>query len=74
METTKKEDKIPPFKPGQWNSFRPEDVKRWGVERFLAEAAPKEPIPMLDFDFTEEENQRMDEILRAEREAKDRGL
>lgn len=74
METTKKEDEIPPFKPGQSNSFRPEDVKRWGVERFLAEAAPKEPAPMPDFEFTEEENRVLDAVLAEEREAADRGL
>ena len=74
METTKKQDEIPPMKPGQWNSYRPEDIKRWGVARFLRETAPQEPIPVPDFEFTDEENRLMDEVLKEEREAKNRGL
>lgn len=56
------------MKPRQWNSYRPEDVKRWGVERFLQKTAPKDPVPIPDLDFTEEENNRMDELLREEKE------
>ena len=73
METSK-EEKIPPMKPHQWNSYRPEDVKRWGIERFLDEVAPQEPIPVPDFGFTEEENRRMDELLKEEQEQKEGGL
>ena len=69
-----KEDAIPPMKPHQWNSYRPEDVKRWGVERFLHETAPKEPIPIPDLEFTEEENRRMDQLLREEKEHKENDL
>lgn len=71
---TSQEEKIPPMKPRQWNSYRPEDVKRWGVERFLDEVAPQESIPVPDFEFTDEENQRMDELLKEEQEHKERGL
>lgn len=66
----KREDKIPPMKPHQWNSYRPEDIKRWGVERFMDEVAPKEPFPIPDLGFTEEENRRMDELLKEEQEHK----
>ncbi|MBC7923772.1 MAG: hypothetical protein H7Z75_22075 [Ferruginibacter sp.] len=71
-ETTNKPqalEPIPPMKPGQWNSYSPADIKRWGVERFLDEVCPKEPVPIPDLGFTEEENRRMDEVLREEREA-----
>ena len=53
---------IPPKKPGM-NSYRPEDIRRWGVERFLDAVCAKEPIVIPDFNFTDEENCRMDEIL-----------
>lgn len=74
MKTTKQEDKIPSLKPRAWNSYRPEDVKRWGVERFLHEVAPKYPIPIPDLEFTDEENQKMDELLEEERQRKENGL
>lgn len=73
MKTTQ-EEKIPPMKPHQWNSYRPEDVKRWGVERFLDEVSPQEPIPVPDFEFTDEENQRMDELLKEEQAQRKHGL
>lgn len=47
--------------------YSPADIKCWGVERFLNEISPKEPIP--NPEFTEEENRRMDEILKEERES-----
>ena len=67
-------DEIPPMQPGRMNSYSTEDIKRWGVERFLDAVQLKEPIPMPDLKFTEEENRQMDEYLRQEREAAARGL
>lgn len=74
MEAKRSLEAIPHMKVGQWNSYRPEDVKRWGVERFLDEVAPEEPLEIPDLGFTEEENRRMDEILREEREAANNGI
>lgn len=51
------------------NSYSPADIRRWGVERFLDEVCAKEPFQIPDLGFTEAENQRMDEILREERQA-----
>lgn len=70
MKSTEEKEPIPPIKPHQWNSYRPEDIKRWGVERFMEEVSPKEPFLIPDLGFTEEENQRMDELLREEQERK----
>ena len=64
---------IPPRKPGI-NSYRPEDIKRWGVQRFLDEVCGTEPVPIPNFDFTEEENRRMDEVIAQERQATADGL
>jgi hypothetical protein len=68
------QDVIPPLKPGQWNSYSPADIKRWGVERFLDEVCAKEPIAIPNLGFTEEENRRMDQILEEERQASANGL
>lgn len=73
METKKTPEPIPPMRRGA-NSYKPEDIRRWGVERFLDEIAPKEPFKIPDLGFTEEENQRTDEILREERQATANGL
>jgi len=54
------------------NSLRPEEIKAYGVERFLAEQEKLGPLLIPDFHFTEEENRLMDEILAEERQAKDR--
>ena len=62
---------VPPLRRGH-KSYRPEDIKRWGVRRILEEQAARGPFQMPDFGFTEEENRRMDEILAEERRAKDR--
>ena len=64
METTKEiNDEIPPMKKGQLNVYKPSDIKRWGVERFLEATAVREPF-LLEFpEFTDEENRRMDELL-----------
>lgn len=64
METTKHiEDEIPPMKRRRINSYKPEDIRRWGVERFLEATAVREPFNRIFPDFTEEENRRMDELL-----------
>lgn len=52
------------------NSYKPEDIRRWGLQRFMAEVAPKEPFLIPDLRFTGEENRRMDELLREEQESK----
>lgn len=74
METKKALEPIPVLKRGQWNIYSPEDIKRWGVQRFLDEVCEKEPIPIPDLGFTDEENQRMDQILTEERQAAINGL
>lgn len=56
------------------NSYKPEDIRRWGVQRFMNEIAPKEPLEIPDLGFSAEENHRMDEILIQEREASANGL
>jgi hypothetical protein len=67
METTKLiDDEIPPMKKGQLNVYKPSDIKRWGVERFLEVVASKEPFHF-NIEFSEEENRRMDEILAEEK-------
>ena len=68
METKKLSEPIPPMRRGD-NSYKPEDIRRWGVQRFMDEVAPKLPFEMSDFGFSEEENRRMDELLKEEREA-----
>jgi len=50
-----------------WNLYQPEDIKQWGPQRFLDEVCAKEPFPIPDLGFTEEENRLMDEILKEER-------
>lgn len=64
METTKQvEGEIPPMKKGQLNIYKPSDIKRWGVQRFLEETSVKEPF-LLEFpEFTDQENKRMDALL-----------
>ncbi len=54
------------------NSYKPEDIRRWGVERFMQEVAPKEPLHIPDLGFTAEENRRMDQLLQEEQQ--DNGL
>ncbi len=62
---SQKEETIPHMKRGQLNIYKPSDIKRWGVERFLAQVAPKEPVQP-NFNFTPEEQQRMDQLLSEE--------
>lgn len=74
MKTTKHLDPIPPLKPGQYSSYSPADIKRWGSQRFLDEVCEKEPIKIPDLGFSMEENQRMEKVLIQEREASANGL
>lgn len=73
MKTVKQEDQIPPMRKGQLNIYKPSNIERWGVERFLAEVAPKEPIQP-NFNFTQEEQHRMDQLLEEERAHKKSGV
>ncbi len=64
METTKQlEEEIPPMKKGQLNVYKPSDIKRWGIERFLEATTVTEPFLLQFPEFTEEENRVMDELL-----------
>ena len=56
------QESVPPQMPDQPNIYRPSNIKRFGAERFLAQVAPKEPIQP-NFDFTPEEQQRMNALL-----------
>ncbi len=67
MDSTKTGEFIPPMRRGA-NSYKPEDIRRWGIERFMNEVAPKEPFPIPDLGFTTEENRRMDQLLEEESE------
>ncbi len=49
------------------SSFRPEDIKEYGVERFLAEQAARGELPAPNFILTEEEIQLIDLLLAEER-------
>ena len=68
METTKPQEPIPPMRRGA-NSYKPEDIRRWGLERFMQEVAPQMPLTIPDLGFSEDENRRMDELLKQERDA-----
>ncbi|MGB3849297.1 MAG: hypothetical protein WA958_04970 [Tunicatimonas sp.] len=70
MNKTKEQEPIPPMRRGA-NSYKPEDIRRRGLQRFMAEVAPKEPFLIPDLRFTDEENHRMDELLREEQENKE---
>ena len=71
METTKEQmsEHIPTIEERGSNVYKPEDIKRWGVERFLNAVSPREPF-QFGIEFTDEENGRMDEILREEKDRK----
>ncbi len=63
------------FRLAAWGKFyKPEDIRRWGVQRFMDEVAPKLPFKIPDLEFSEEENRRMDELLQEERNAANDGL
>ncbi len=68
METKELVEPIPSMRRGA-NSYKPEDIRRWGVQRFMDAVAPKEPFEIPDLGFSEDENRRMDELLKQEREA-----
>ncbi|WP_460935464.1 hypothetical protein [Spirosoma humi] len=71
METTREREleHIPTIEEQGSSIYKPEDIKRWGVERFLDAVSPKEPF-QFGIEFTEEENRRMDDILEAEKDRK----
>ena len=71
MSISSASESLPQLKPGQATTYRPEDIKRWGVARFLAEIAPQTPFPVPDLGFTPEENQRMDQLMQEEQDAAD---
>lgn len=56
------------------NSYKPEDIRRWGVQRFMREIAPEEPLEIPDLGFSADENKRMDEILKQGTDAPDDGI
>ena len=56
-------DIIPILQKGKTNSYRPEDIKRWGVNHFMDVVCAKEDILIPNLGFTDEENKRMDAIL-----------
>lgn len=67
MEATLITAEMPPLRPGQRTSYSPADIKRWGVQRFLDEVCPAEPLPIPDLGFTPKEDARMDALLAEER-------
>ncbi len=69
--TSKKElEPIPTIKERGSNIYRPSDIKRCGVERFLEATAVRDPL-LLEFpEFTDEESRRMDEVLEEEKNRK----
>ena len=69
-KTTETElEHIPTIKERGSSVYKPEDIKRWGVERFLDAVSPKEPF-VFGIEFTEEESRRMDKILAEEKDRK----
>ena len=61
----KQQNIIPLLQKGKVNSYRPEDIKLWGVERFMDAVCAKEDIVIPSLGFTVEENERMEEILKS---------
>ena len=55
------------------NGYRAEDIiaKYGTLAAFMAVVGPKKPMKMPDFNFTEEENRLMDQILAEETAAAD---
>jgi hypothetical protein len=70
MDSTKSGEFIPPRRRGA-NSYKPEDIRRWGIERFMNEVSPTESFPISDLGFTDAENRRMDQLLEEGREQKE---
>ncbi len=56
-------DVIPAMKRGKINSYRPEDIRRWGVARFLQATTVDEPFFGVFPEFTEAENKAMNALL-----------
>lgn len=56
------------------NSYKPEDIRSWGVRRFMNEIAPQQPLEIPDLGFSAAENQRMDELLKQEQESQEDGI
>ncbi len=50
-------------------SLRPEDIRAYGVKRFLDEQEARGPLQLPKLHFTEEENLIMDELLAEEKAA-----
>ena len=63
--TERQSSPIPPMRKGKLNVYKPSDIKQWGTERFLEAVSPKEPIQP-NFNFTQEEQERMDQLLAEE--------
>ena len=65
MEATKNPEPLP--RPRR-NSYRVEDIiaEYGALDNFLDAVCSKEPIQIPDFEFMDEENRRMDEILEEE--------
>jgi len=74
MATNNKIDAIPHLKSGQITSYSPADIKRWGVQHFLDEVCEKDPISIPDLGFSDEENQRMDQLLEEEKKSSSNDL
>ena len=73
MTITKRKtlDIIPKLQKGKPTSYRPEDIKRWGVNHFMDVVCGKGNIIIPNLGFTDEENKRMDSILLEETEIHD---
>ena len=74
MSKTQPHKPIPPRKQGSITSYRPEDIKRYGVQRFLDEQAARGPFKIPPMHFTDAENKLMDELLEQERQVRANGL
>ncbi len=46
--------------------YKPEDIRRWGIARFMQEIAPDKPLQIPDLGFTVIENKRMEALLNQE--------
>jgi len=64
------EESMPFFAPGR-RSYRPEEIKAYGIKQFMRGQEARGPLSIPDLKFTEEENRVMDEVLAKERRIKD---
>ncbi len=60
-------DLIPTIRKNQWNIYKPSDIKRWGSKPFFETVAPQKDYKWPHFEFSDEENRRMDELLSEEK-------